>query len=57
MPSAADRRLTVRLAAACRLVDLRLLDHVIVGLSGWYSFAMTDPAALQPHPVWDPAAP
>lgn len=56
MPSPADRRLTGRLAAACRLVDLRLLDHVVVGTTGWYSFAMSDPAALKPQRVWDTAA-
>jgi len=30
-PSAADRAVTERLKQALRLVDIRLLDHVIVG--------------------------
>jgi DNA repair protein RadC len=38
-PSAADRRITDRLAAALGLLDMRLLDHVIIGEGCWYSFA------------------
>ena len=38
-PSPADRRITERLVAALGLLDLRVLDHVIVGLGCEYSFA------------------
>lgn len=39
-PSAADRAVTIRLKQALALVDIRLLDHVIVG--GSRSLAMAD---------------
>ena len=38
-PSAADRQITQRLQDALRLVDVRVLDHVVVGAEGTYSFA------------------
>jgi len=38
-PSAADRRITQRLRDALALVDVRVLDHVIVGRGSCYSFA------------------
>ncbi len=38
-PSAADRHITDRLKEALALVDVRLLDHVIVGQGESYSFA------------------
>ena len=38
-PSQADRRITERLQAALGLVDIRVLDHVIVGRGQQYSFA------------------
>jgi DNA repair protein RadC len=38
-PSAADRRITERLQAALALVDIRVLDHIIVGRGGAFSFA------------------
>jgi len=38
-PSAADRTLTRRLGEALALVDIRLLDHVIIGDGEWVSFA------------------
>jgi len=37
-PSAQDRLLTLRMVEAGRLLGLRVLDHVIVAASGWYSF-------------------
>ena len=42
-PSDADRRLTVRLAEAARLLQIHLHDHVIIGTAGngrqpWFSF-------------------
>ncbi|MEA3210792.1 MAG: repair protein RadC [Chthoniobacter sp.] len=42
-PSDADRRLTVRLAEAAHLLQIRLLDHVILGAADngrqpWFSF-------------------
>lgn len=38
-PSQADRRITERLQAALGLVDIRVLDHVIIGRGQQYSFA------------------
>ncbi len=38
-PSAADRRITERLQAALALMDIRVLDHIIVGRGQQYSFA------------------
>ncbi len=38
-PSAADRRITERLCAALGLLDIRVLDHVIVGRGREFSFA------------------
>jgi DNA repair protein RadC len=37
-PSEADRRITTRLQDTLKLVDVRVLDHVIVG-EDTYSFA------------------
>jgi DNA repair protein RadC len=38
-PSAADRRITERLSAALGLLDVRVLDHIIVGRGRTFSFA------------------
>lgn len=38
-PSAADRRITERLQAALGLIDVRVLDHLIIGRGDSYSFA------------------
>lgn len=38
-PSAEDRTITDRLVQACGLVNIRVLDHVIIGDHGYYSFA------------------
>ena len=38
-PSAADRSITERIRAALQLVDIRLLDHLVVGDSECLSFA------------------
>ena len=38
-PSAQDRHLTRRLCEAGKLVGIRVLDHIIVGRNGYYSFA------------------
>jgi len=38
-PSSADRRITERLCAALGLLDIRVLDHVIVGRGSEFSFA------------------
>jgi len=38
-PSAADKRITERLQAALALLDIRVLDHIIVGRGHEYSFA------------------
>lgn len=37
-PSEDDIALTNRVRAACELVGVRLLDHVIVGAEGYFSF-------------------
>jgi DNA repair protein RadC len=38
-PSQADEELTTKIAAAARLVDIRVLDHIIVTRDQYYSFA------------------
>lgn len=38
-PSAADRRITQRLCAALTLLDIRVLDHIVVGAGEAFSFA------------------
>lgn len=38
-PSTADRRITERLCSALSLLDIRVLDHIIVGCGREYSFA------------------
>lgn len=38
-PSAADRNLTKTLHNACAMLDIRLLDHLIIGTDKPYSFA------------------
>ncbi len=38
-PSGEDERLTQAVAAAARPMDLQILDHVIVGRDGYFSFA------------------
>jgi DNA repair protein RadC len=40
-PSIADRSITERIGAALNLVDIRLLDHLVVGDSNCLSFAET----------------
>lgn len=37
-PSRADRDLTERLAEACSILSIDLLDHIIIGSQGAYSF-------------------
>jgi len=38
-PSAEDKRLTSDLVEATRTIDIRLLDHIIVGKDGYFSFS------------------
>lgn len=38
-PSPADRALTRRISEALALVDIRLLDHIVIGDGQWVSFA------------------
>lgn len=38
-PSAADDRITDRLAATVKMLDIRLLDHLIITENGYYSYA------------------
>lgn len=37
-PSRMDRELTSKLADACKILDIKLLDHIIVTSHGYYSF-------------------
>jgi len=39
-PSAADRAITVRIKQALELVEVRLLDHIVVGADGTASLAL-----------------
>jgi len=45
-PSEADRQLTRRIGDALRSIDVRLLDHVVVGGADYYSFADHREASL-----------
>lgn len=38
-PSVEDRQATRRIGDALKLVDVRLLDHIIVGHDTWFSFS------------------
>lgn len=38
-PSEEDKRVTRQLAAACELIGVAVLDHIIVGSNGYFSFA------------------
>ena len=38
-PSAEDKTITNSIAEACRTMDIRILDHVVVGGDGYFSFA------------------
>jgi len=38
-PSAEDRRVTEDLKKACQLMEISLLDHIVVGSNGHFSFA------------------
>lgn len=38
VPSVSDDRLTQKIAEVCRLVDVQVLDHIIIGPSGYYSY-------------------
>ena len=38
-PSSEDQQLTTRLKQAADIIGIRMLDHVIIGESGHYSFA------------------
>ena len=37
-PSLADKRVTKKVQAACELLDMHLVDHIIMGDSQFYSF-------------------
>lgn len=39
VPSEADRHLTNKIEMACELVDIRFVDHIIVGKGDYFSFA------------------
>ena len=38
-PSAEDKAITNAIASACRPMDIRVLDHVVIGRNGYFSFA------------------
>lgn len=38
-PSRADEMLTIKIREAAALLDIKVLDHIIVGQSGYFSFA------------------
>jgi DNA repair protein RadC len=38
-PSTEDRNVTGQLVQACKLVNIRVIDHIIIGDHGYYSFA------------------
>ena len=38
-PSAEDETITSSIAEACRTMDIRILDHLVVGRDGYFSFA------------------
>lgn len=38
-PSRADQAITTQLAEGLRYIDVRVLDHIVVGVEGAYSFA------------------
>lgn len=42
VPSEADKVITTKLQQACNILDIGLLDHIIVSLFGYYSFADND---------------
>lgn len=46
-PSTEDRDLTRRVRSAADLLDLKFIDHVIVGGDGYYSFAESDTNTLR----------
>lgn len=37
-PSVQDKEITHKMAESCKICDIRLVDHVIVGNSGYFSF-------------------
>ena len=45
-PSQADINMTENLKDACKLMDIPLLDHIIVGQNRYYSFADEEVTAL-----------
>src|SRR5690554_523568 len=38
-PSEEDRKITQKIVNACKLMDVRFTDHLIISNSGYYSFA------------------
>ncbi|MFQ5772084.1 MAG: RadC family protein, partial [bacterium] len=38
-PSENDKRVTQQLKSACQVVGVKVLDHIIIGSKGYYSFA------------------
>lgn len=38
-PSRADEELTVKIKEAARFLDMTVLDHIIISIEGYYSFA------------------
>lgn len=46
MPSYADKKLTAQIAESCRVMGIRLLDHVILTSESAFSFRDREPGAL-----------
>jgi DNA repair protein RadC len=38
-PSEEDKNLTKRIKAICGIMDINLLDHIIIGMNNYFSFA------------------
>ena len=41
-PSETDIAMTKKLIEACKLIDIELLDHIIIGYHDFYSFCLND---------------
>jgi DNA repair protein RadC len=38
-PSKADQQITSKIRQAAKILDIELLDHIIISIEGYYSFA------------------
>ena len=51
-PSEQDRLLYERLLAGAQILGLTILDHVVVGADGFYSFSRAGVASSASNPTW-----